>query len=126
MKRKTGSIIILLITIALVSIGLILNINTTLSLSDSLSYAEKLCSDGNLEKAERVIDNSINEWENKSKKIMLFYHHDKLDKVDESLHLIQFYAKARPADLCSVECNKTVIMLGHMQELEYPTLYNIF
>ena len=126
MKRTISTLIIMFITIAIVSFGFILNTNATFSLSESLSQAEKLCSDGNRSKAENMLDNSIYEWENRSKKIMLFYNHDKIDQVDESLHVAKIYAKTKQPEMFSAECNRTVIMLRHMHELELPTLYNIF
>lgn len=125
MNRTKGAMLILFITLFIVVSGFVINTKTTSSVSRKITLASQRIDENDISGAELYTDSAINEWNSMIDKMMIFSSHGKIDQTDESLNIAAEYLKNNETDMFKAECRRTLILLKHMEEVEYPTINNI-
>ena len=125
MNRIIGTIIIFLITIALVTTEFIINTNTASSVNDLIYKADLMAIKNKKSEAHKNMDEALKEWDNHVQSMLLFYSHQKPDEIEESLHIAKSYLDSGEMNMFHAECKLIMIRLRQFNDLEYPTIRNI-
>ncbi len=125
MNRIIGTIIILIITIALVTTEFVINTNTASSVNEKIYNADIIASNGRVDEAEYNMNEALKEWDDHSQSMLLFYSHQKPDEIEESIHKAKSYLDSEEMSLFHAECKLILIRLKQFNDLEYPSIKNI-
>ncbi len=125
MNRIIGTIIILLLTIALVTTEFIINTNTASSVNEKIYSADEMASKNQISEAHKKMDEAMQEWDHHVQSMLLFYSHQKPDEIEESLHTAKSYLDQGEISFFHAECKLIIIRLKQFNDLEYPTIRNI-
>lgn len=126
MHRIISTIFISILTLFIVVVGFTINTRTTNSINENITAAMNLKNNGDSEGAKRELQKAIDEWDHTIEIMLLFESHGKLDRIEESLKLSEMYLQNGNTNMFNEECKRASILIEHFNDLEYPTIYNIF
>lgn len=126
MKRLITALIVLALVISIGLTGLIVNTNTTDMVMEKLEMSKNYAFKGNNKQAKKEIEEAINEWENKMETMLIFVSHGKLDQIEESINIADSYLENNEMPLFYAECRRASTLLEHFENVEYPSVTNIF
>ncbi len=125
MKRTNIALIVLAVTVIIVASGTIINIRMVDTITNDLETAISNIENGNKNNAEYYTRSAINSWESMLNILTMFNSHDKTDNIDQCLHIAETDLKNNETNLFLEEGQRTIILLRHLKDMEYPTPQNI-
>ena len=125
MKRTNIALIVLAVTVIIVASGTIINIRMVDTITNDLETAISNIENGNKNNAEYYTRSAINSWESMLNILTMFNSHDKTDNIDRCLHIAETDLKNNETNLFLEEGQRTIILLRHLKDMEYPTPQNI-
>lgn len=126
MSRIISAVCALLLTAVLTVSGLILNTNTADDVSELVYSAMESAKENDSRSAENDMKKLRELWESRNGLMLVFTAHDKLDNIDESIHTASAYLDCGDNKMFIAECRRTLTLLDHFRDIEYPSLNNIF
>lgn len=126
MHRIAGAIVLFLLTIVLVISGFTINTKTSASVNQKIASAAEACRQEQLGQAQKQAASALKEWNDNKETMLLFVSHGRLDQIEESLNIACSCIDAGDTDLFMAECTRIEVYLKHFNDLEYPTINNIF
>ena len=126
MSRIISAATALLITIILTITGFIYNTKTANMVSDGIYEAMKFSESNKVNEAGKKMKDVRKMWDERNKIMLVFTAHDKLDNIDESINIAEAYLENDELKMFHAECHRTLTLLDHFREIEYPSVNNNF
>lgn len=126
MSRIISAAAALILTAVLTISGMILNTTTANEVSERISSAMESAKKEDIDSAEKTMKQLEAYWENRNGIMLVFTAHDKLDNIDESIKTAGAYLECGDNKMFIAECRRTLTLLDHFRDIEYPSLNNIF
>ena len=126
MSRIISAAAAIIITGVLTLFGLIYNTSTADRISDGIYEAARYSEADDDTKTAGKIEEVRSLWEERKDIMLFFTSHDRIDDIDESIHMAKAYLEVNDKQMFSAECRRALTLLDHFRETEYPSLNNIF
>ncbi len=126
MHRIAGTVIIFIITSVIAVCGFFINTKTSDSIQKKVQAAVSSSRQNDIVLARKQVGNAVDEWNEKKELMLLFVSHGKLDQIDESMNIACSYIETGDTNLFITECVRIQVLLQHFNDLEYPSINNIF
>lgn len=99
----------------------------TLMTGDLKSLKENMISEEqNEEKLNNQIENIVNNWNEKHKKLAYYIEHDELEKVEAEIALMEGQSESELYDEICPELEKCIFILEHIEDKTALNVKNIF
>ncbi len=125
MTRTRIAVIIVIITFAIAAADYFFGIHTISSVEYELNQAVSCLNKGDEQQSKVHAQKAEENWNKCSNIIMFFNTHEKTDDIDVSLNIAVADITYHNADLFREEVQRTLVLLEHMKEAEYPLPENV-
>lgn len=125
MTRTKIAVIIGIITLAITSADYFFGIQTISAVEYELNQAVSYLNKGDEQRSKVHTKKAEENWNKSSNIIMFFNTHEKTDDIDISLNAAVTDITYHYTDLFREEVQKTLVLLKHMREAEYPLPENL-
>lgn len=126
MQKLLSAGIITLILLIITSAGFKINTETSDAVSERLSKTIELVNNGENEKARREMKKCVDIWNSHFQKMQIFISHGRIDEIDESLKTAEYQLNGNNDTEFITEASRSLVLLEHFKDMEYPSVYNIF
>ncbi len=125
MYRIGSAAVIFIITVTIVTAGFLINTRTASQVTDTINSAVVAANNNDTEKALSVFRNALDIWKSNNSIMLLFMSHGKIDQIDESVNIACTYIENGDLDMFRAESKRSLVLLRHFNDLEYPSFTNI-
>ncbi len=125
MKRLLIAVVLLALTLLLCIAPNFLLEHSTARLLYALEQAERALQHGDRDSAATAVDAFCRDFERDSRRLPLFFPHEKLDAIEESASLLPLLTQQDTAHLAE-ELSRCRYRVEHLRQSERLTLANIF
>lgn len=126
MNRFFGAFIVLAVVLTIVVTGFRINTKTANSVTEKINSSINYHENGNITLAKKEIKSALDEWEDNMETMLLFISHGRLDEIEEALNVANTYIELGDENMYIAECRRAAILIQHFENIEYPTINNIF
>ncbi|MDP4120841.1 MAG: DUF4363 family protein [Bacillota bacterium] len=125
MKRIWIVLIMLFAVIGLCCYEFIFSNSLIVQTENKLSEANNAAQENNINKAYSICEGIYNNWRNHQKTMNIFYYHDSVENVGQSIALMSEYAKYKDYVHFYAENKKIGEQLSVLKSAELPSIDNI-
>ena len=123
MKRITGAILGIVVTIVIISVGFRYSMSSAADISEVIILAENAADETT---SRTAIEKAYTMWSERKNTMLIFSSHGKLNQIGESIRMARKYKELKDEKMFQSECTRALIYLDQFYSVEYPTISNIF
>ena len=125
MKRVYVAVALLSVVIVGCVISIRLEEKHLTDMIETTKQMERCCEEGNTETAEKLANQLLSEFSEKTQTFALFLHHSVLKEIEESLIALPYHLRCGETDHFLSEAARCRLLLETQLETEKPTWENI-
>lgn len=126
MKRIWIAFAVLTLILGLCVTEIFIVDNISNKLYDELNFAQEAINEENMETAKSINDRLENYWGNHYEALAMFIPHHRLESIDESFAVIEKNLENDESSDYLAESSRLKVLIKHLNDVETPTINNIF
>ena len=125
MKRLWAAGAILVILIALCTVGITTTSRLTEEVSGALNEISAAISGGDIGRADSLSQTLVEDWHRCHKTMSTYIPHAKLEAIDQTLATLPPLLQTGNEDQAQAECARAIAQVRHIMDSELPTVDNV-
>lgn len=126
MKRIWAALILLVLTLAACTVGILHTRRVAAQMIGTVTMAREAEAVGDMQSAKSLSEQAIGMWRENHKFMCTYMMHSSLQEIDQTLSALPSLSTAGESSQFFAECDKGIAQLSYLDEAEIPNIENIF